>query len=52
MEQKQLEPKQAIQIIYNALGQLALKREDHMLIEAAIKVMANLLPKEEENKEA
>jgi hypothetical protein len=47
MEQKELTPSQALNLIYQVLGEIALKRTDAQQVDKAIAVLATLLPKEE-----
>jgi hypothetical protein len=41
-------PQEAIQIIDNVCSQVSLNRESHVKVQEAIKVLNNLIPKEEE----
>lgn len=45
-EQQQLTPVAAFEIIYRATGALQLNRADSQLLEAALRMMASLIPKE------
>lgn len=50
MEQNNITPQQALELIYKVTGSIQLNRTDHQMVEKAIKVLAGLLPVEE-NKE-
>lgn len=43
----QLTPQQALEVLYKLTGQLQLNRETHALMDNSIRVLAQLLPKEE-----
>jgi len=48
MENKEMTAEQALQIIFTATGDLQLKRNDAQVLDKAIQVLAQLLPKEGE----
>lgn len=50
MEKQQLTLDQAVQIVHGALGKLALTRDEHVLLDNCIKLIAENLPKKEEVK--
>lgn len=47
MEEKQLTPMQAFDVVYRATGALQLNRADSQVLDASLRVLAQLLPKEE-----
>lgn len=49
MENKQLEPKQAFQIIYEMTGTLQLNRQDAAILDSSLRALAQLLPVEQED---
>lgn len=50
MENKELEPKQAFEVIYQMTGQLQLNRKDAALLDSSLRALATMLPKEENEK--
>jgi hypothetical protein len=46
MEEKQLTPAAAFEIVYRATGSLQLNRADNQLLEASLRVLASLIPSE------
>lgn len=46
MEEKQLTPAAAFEIVYRATGALQLNRADSQLLEASLRVLASLIPNE------
>ncbi|WP_157262852.1 hypothetical protein [Pedobacter steynii] len=44
MEEQQLTPKTAFEIVYNATGALQLNRTDARVLDAALRVLAGLIP--------
>jgi len=44
MENKQIEPKQAFEVIYQMTGTLTLNRQDGALLDGALRSLAQLLP--------
>jgi len=46
MEEKQLTPAAAFEIVYRATGALQLNRADSQLLEAALRTLATLIPQE------
>jgi hypothetical protein len=46
MEEKQLTPAAAFEIVYRATGTLQLNRADSQLLEASLRVLASLIPNE------
>ncbi|GAA3971235.1 hypothetical protein GCM10022246_24660 [Pedobacter ginsengiterrae] len=46
MEEKQLTPAAAFDIIYRATGALQLNRADSQLLEAALRTIASIIPQE------
>ena len=49
IEQNNITPAQALELIYKVTGSIQLARQDHQMVEKAIQVLAGLLPAE--NKE-
>ena len=47
MEEKQLTPAAAFDIVYRATGALQLNRADSQLLDAALRVLASLVPQEQ-----
>lgn len=47
MENNQLTPNQALEVIFKLTGQLQLNREQHTLLDASIRTIALLVPQEE-----
>jgi len=47
MEEKQLTPAAAFEIVYRATGALQLNRADSQLLEAALRTIASLIPQEQ-----
>lgn len=46
MEEKQLTPAAAFEIVYRATGALQLNRADSQILEASLRVLASLIPNE------
>ena len=46
MENQQLTPTAAFEIVYRATGALQLNRADNQLLEASLRVLASLIPNE------
>lgn len=46
MEEKQLTPAAAFEIVYRATAALQLNRADSQLLEASLRVLASLIPNE------
>lgn len=51
MEQTQLTPAQAFEILYQMTGTLQLNRKDATLLDGSLRALAQLLPVEQEKKE-
>ncbi|MCX2474072.1 hypothetical protein OQZ33_07000 [Pedobacter sp. MC2016-05] len=47
MEQKQLTPQQAFEVLYSLTGTLTLNRHDGQVLDNSLRVLAQLLPQEE-----
>lgn len=47
MEQKQLTPQQAFEVLYQATGALTLNRQDGQVLDASLRVLAQLVPQED-----
>lgn len=47
MENKQIEPKQAFEILYQMTGTLQLNRQDAAILDGALRSIAQLLPVEQ-----
>lgn len=47
MENKQIEPTKAFEIIFQMTGQLTLNREQHAILDASLRSLAQLIPQEE-----
>lgn len=50
MENNNITPVQALELLYKVTGTIQLNRQDHQMVENAIQVLAGLLPAQE-NKE-
>ena len=48
MENNQLTPQQAFEVIYRLTGNLTLNRADGQVLDLSLRTIAQLLPKEEE----
>lgn len=48
MEEKQLTPAAAFEIVYRATGALQLNRADSQLLESALRTLASLIPQEQD----
>jgi hypothetical protein len=46
MEEKQLTPAAAFEIVYRATGALQLNRADNQILEASLRILASLIPSE------
>lgn len=47
MENKQLSPVQAFEVVFTLTGQLTLNRENHAVLDGALRTLAGLIPTEE-----